>query len=620
MPGIFGAIGCPDDCHERLVEEFAAAWSESVTHSLGEGLIGGHAHAPAEATHRLPDDTVFAVDGEAGLYQAAAAFVRSSGPPLWHAIQGVVRVDTVCEGNLAIADAESGHWWVAAGLVGLFPIYYSTAAGGLMFSTLLRPLARAVESVIPVKRDLLALVERMRDGYMLAGRTCFRDIHRLLPGQTLEYDNARGRLVVHESHSLWENDDAPSPSAREEFADQYWQGLRSATGRAAALGEVALMMSGGWDSRTLLAALRHDSPHGLSCYTHGDLESREVAITRRLCRVSDVPFVAEPLTADVYEPSFLDSLFAKVETAAFPHWLQAGTTLAKPAAATVVSGMYGEVVGGQYSSVMPNRGMRKALALATLLASNKPVERKGSEVDLAAVRDLLSPPTTTKPWYLTQDIWDAVTYADETAPADAEWALDRLTHRGARTREQLIEAFIIEHRAAQNPGEQVLSCRASIDVSLPFADRHLLVLATKIPMELKVQNSLNRMMLMPHARDLLHVPTAATLVPASAPILVQEASRLLRRTCDGNRWRLHSLTKGMLPFPRSSWWQLEFLRDGVTFRNLLDDLQSDLWDRGAIRTRILDNAQDRIRLDSRSTTALLSQHMLRIATIDRMLR
>ena len=258
--------------------------------------------------------------------------------------------------------------------------------------------------------------------------------------------------------------------------------------------------------------------------------------------------------------------------------------------------------------------------LARILAENNRSSSSSRPMDIEAVADFLSPPFPTKPWYLSQEVWAEISRDDDLFGADMLRTLTRLAERGLRTDDRLVETFLLENRASQNTGEQALSLRAAADVSLPFADKELLRIALAAPMRTKIQNSLNRLLLMRHAPDLAAQPTAATLVRASAPILVQEATRLMRRMYESGRWRSHFVSRGLLPFPRTTWWQLEFLRDGVVFNSLLDDLRSDIWDRKAIRARIADNASERTKFDRRSPTALLSQHMLRIATVDRMLR
>ncbi|NLO28248.1 MAG: hypothetical protein GX113_08760 [Actinobacteria bacterium] len=287
---------------------------------------------------------------------------------------------------------------------------------------------------------------------------------------------------------------------------------------------------------------------------------------------------------------------------------------------TAVTGGYGETLGGRLGPTYLKAGMQKILSLAIEMSGFKAGEDGGPETDFSAAFELLSLPRLNKPWYLAQAVWDQVPGVREEINADVEWGLRRLLARGVRTYPRLIEAFLNEYSGAFMETEMLLSLRGSLDVSLPFAGRELLRLAGSFPMHIKVHNNLNRLMLVRNAPDLAKPSTAATLIPASVPIPLQEASRLLRRTRDQTQWRLHSATKGLVPIPRPSWWQLEFLRDGVAFHDLVDDLKADIWDRETIRTRITDNADNRARLEWRSSTALLSQQMLIVATLDRMFR
>jgi asparagine synthetase B (glutamine-hydrolysing) len=125
-----------------------------------------------------------------------------------------------------------------------------------------------------------------------------------------------------------------------------------------------------------------------------------------------------------------------------------------------------------------------------------------------------------------------------------------------------------------------------VDVAMPYADRELLAFVTRIPLSLKIHNSLNRAMLARRAPELLRYPMAATLVPAGMPIAIQELSRIVRKLKEEMQWQLHARTSGRVPAPRLAWANFEFLRSGDSLRAVLDDLQTDLWDRSAINRSI----------------------------------
>ena len=621
MPGMFGAIGCPVVCSDRLQQGFAEVWQSAETLSAGDGIIGGHTYQPGRSVFRSSGGVCFAVDGDVDIYEFSAAHADAPSPQLWRHGPSGLTLEIPSAGNAAIADEESGAWTLLMDGSGAFPLYYSTAAGGLMFCTLLRPLVAAIRTAVPVELDLASFIQYMQRGYTYAERSHYRQVRRLLPGQVLEYQSRDGLFQIRETSELWTTQGNDWPKSTDEAADLFWHELGSAAKRTAHVGKCALMLSGGWDSRTLLASHRADEcREPLVCYSHGDLDSREMTIARRLCVASGLPGWEEPLTSAAYNQALIDALFSRVESGQHPHWLHAGRLLAEEGTKTVIAGSYGEVMGGHLGRAVMNRGARKILAVAgdmTGMAAKRD-EKRG--IDLTAMRQMLFPLGQEKPWYLAEEVWNQVPKLREELREDVDWELRRLMNRGVSTDGQVLDAFMTEHYISQCCNEQSLSTRASTGVSLPFAAKEILSLATRIPMNMRIQNTLNRLIVKKNAPDLATIPTAATLVRADAPIVLQEASRLVRRHVDNARWRMHSVSKGLLPYPRTSWWQLEFLRDGVLFNRLLDDLAVDIWDLKEIRGRVERNAQTQVRFHWRSSTALLSQHILRISSVDRLLR
>ena len=123
-------------------------------------------------------------------------------------------------------------------------------------------------------------------------------------------------------------------------------------------------------------------------------------------------------------------------------------------------------------------------------------------------------------------------------------------------------------------------------------------------------------MLRRYVPGLLRFPSSATLVPARAPVVAQELTRLVRRQLDNGRWRLYFATRGRVAQPRLGWGNFEFLRTGTVLHALADDLRADLWDRRAIRERIAQAT----RLENGGSVHRLSFQLMRIYTVDQMLR
>ncbi len=615
MPGIFGGVGYQPDVYEALKREFSAPWGNCQSVHISGGMLGGHAFGTGLSLHVLADGLHYAVDGEASIYRLAHEFALQREPALFRISSSELDLASACKGNVAVVDPKSGEWYLATECTGSFPLYYLHADGGLLFSSRLRPLAK-IRGTCP---DPIAILELLRYQYMLAGRSHYRNIRRLMPGQSLSYDPAQNRLRLRETSGVWATLEEGRLSRRNYPVDIVWDTLTGAVQRCLTQDQQhALMMSGGWDSRTLLAAMReYVSPDRLLAYSHGDPSSYELRLGERICRASGIKFRQEPINDDAYDLELLQRGFDRVENVVFPEWHRAGALLAAFGVNCVSSGLYGEVLGGRYGRAGLLRGGRKVLVTAVPLL-NLPPRLFGAFLGgVQEVRDFLSVRRLEKPWYVGRTFWESIPDAAQQINADIDSALRRLTDRGITNSDQLIEAFITEHRVAQHSNAQTLSCRAYLDIAMPFADRDLLTLAGMIPVTTKLNNFLNRDMLHRYAPDLLRFPCLATLVPAGAPLLVQEAGKLVRRLLETSNWRLHVATGYRIKSLQLAWWNLEFLCNGRALNRLADNLRSELWDRDAIRTFITDIVRRDLTLDS---IARLSVDLLRAYTVDLMLK
>jgi hypothetical protein len=204
------------------------------------------------------------------------------------------------------------------------------------------------------------------------------------------------------------------------------------------------------------------------------------------------------------------------------------------------------------------------------------------------VRDMLRIRSIRDQWYLAPDFRDGLERDRivDAINADIEVGLRRLITRGVSTPTQLLEAFVSEHRGSQYIAAQLLSVRRSCDVTLPFADRAALEAATRIPANVKVHNLVNRAILERRWPAGLKYPMAATLVPAGAPLLVQEASRAIRKAGEKLSWSLNSISRGRIPRPRLSWVDFEFLRGSQEFARFGGHFTNAIWDQPRINDRI----------------------------------
>lgn len=599
MRGLFGGFHTDPRVSDRLVDEILRLHPGMVVHRERESLLGTSASGASGALHGYGSGDWLLWDGAASV---SDWFESRRGLPLGLLAGEAVGLDGPVA-NIALRE-QNEQWMVAADWTGAFPLYYWSGAAGFLFSSHLRPLARALSA----GPDLPGVIQYLRRGYTINGRSLFEGIRRLVPGEQVSWrhpsEGARSKGI---GIPLASGDAAG-------LEEQIWELLRAEL-RAIGSGEgrVAFMLSGGWDSRTLLAAAIDSVERDrIVCFTHGDAGSREVHLACTVARRSNARLHCEPLSDEPYDIEHLQRWFAQTESVVFPHWHHAGEVLAQLGATAAVAGVFGEVLGGRYGSAVMVEGRHKIAAVGkTLLRLDhqQPVSEARE-----AILHLFVPDTISKPWCLGQAAWPGEEATIATTRDDVANALQRIESRGTVWANEAIEVFVTEHRGAQYGASQLLSCRHSLDVGLPFANRMLTTIAASAPIEARIHNTLNRSILARKAPGMLSLPTAATLVSARTPMLLQEASRWMRHTLEYGQWRLHFRSRGRVPAPRYSWANFEFLRDGRALMAIVEDLRSDIWDHAEIRRRFSNIRSSPTPMHS------ASDMLLKVYTVDLMLR
>ncbi|MBL8053119.1 MAG: hypothetical protein JNK03_07085 [Nitrospira sp.] len=577
MPGLFGAIGCSPNQGEQLRGHFSAPWGNCQAVRLPGGILGGHAFQNQKVLHILESGTHFVVDGERTIYHKAAADLFCFSPTL--------ELSKTCKGNVAIA--TKNLWHLATDWSGSFPLYYAHTREGLLFCSRLRPIAQILRPEI----DMVGLRQFLHASYMMSGRTFYRGVARLMPGQVLTYDPTCKRVSIDETSKAWVGLGQSSPS-------ETWNGLIAAVSNSLDQDcSNAILMSGGWDSRTVLAAATQvvDAKNILAYY-HGGQISFEKKVTTEVCHSLGVKFHHELLREELFDIDALKMGFDRTETVFFSAWHRAGLVLSASGADCVASGVFGECLGGHYGRTMFLHGARKVF--------NFLLQGLGQDSSKTNIFDALKIQNLVKPSLVRSEVFGNINELQNTINDDIDNSLRRFIARGVQTPDQLVEAFITEHRASQHISAQMLSCRAYLDVSLPFSDRGFFTLASRIPITSKLHNALNRRMLQQHLPEVLKAPTAAAPISAAMPIWVQELSRLVRH-----------MVEERINLPPLSWYDWEFLRNGVVLNTIVDDMELDLWDKKIIRQRIAG-------LQEHKTASIgpLMQLLLIAWTVDLMLR
>ena len=501
-------------------------------------------------------------------------------------------------------DVRANQVELAADLGGVYPLFYAPLGDGWVFSTTVSQLKEWLQP----PPDFVSVIHHLRTATVLGDTTVFVGIKRVLPGQRVLLKAGHSPQITEPSGIWVVSEQAPNI---DQLIDTVWEQLTEAVGTLEELSPTVLMMSGGWDSRTLLAAL---SAAGSFCsgYTHGDGHSRELMLVRRLASSRGVALQQEEIDARCLSQAAVLGAFDRVESSSFPHWVRAGQRILDSGSGTsIMAGILGEVLGGHYGLTMAGSWSRRSIALVWGLLENSGVSHSSSP----SARSVLYSPANIGPhWYLTRDFEQSLGALGERFNDGIDTFLRRHERRGVSSQSSLVEAFITEHRGAQYIAAQLRSTRASLPVLAPFGNPRLLETVSRVPVGIRLHNSLNRLMLRRYAPDLLRLPMAATLVPASMPIIVQEVSRAARKAID-TAW-LTGKQLGITSGPRRAGWvNFEFLRSGHALRDLVDVLRLDIWDRVSLHQRITELADKNRATNPHS----LFDQVMKIVTIDRLL-
>jgi hypothetical protein len=555
----------------------------------------------------LPDDRIVVCDGDVTARAASLTGAMRARAPARYFNATSVSV----RGNVASHNPNTSEWTLEVDWSGAFPLYLVARDGDVIFSSHLRPLARSIGA----EPDSAGWLSFLREGAIAGGRSFFRGVKRLNAGEVLEWNSITGAIHKSNQSSLWISAGHDSEGDGRRTGALSDRLTRSVQETLAGSVRPALMMSGGWDSRTLAGIISaQGKPSDVVAWCHGDLASRELRIAEEVTARCGFTFHGVALAPSIFDLGSLQSDFLRTENVVFPHWHAAGRRLKELGVDVVIAGVFGEILGGHYGSAMVLPGLKKVRAVLTSILGMGAGSKLVPELD--HMSRLLAPGIVRRPWYLTEAAWEGGDRLAAVLRDDVRSDLSDLLGRGIHLTEPLIEAYLTQGRAAQYIAPQLLSCRGSTDVGIPFIDRQLLELASSTPMHLKIHNRVNRAILAMKYPSLLEVPLAATLVSAGSPILLREASRWVRRSIEQRKWRQHFQERTVHPPPRYAWANFEFVRDTRCLEPVAEDLRSPIWDRGAILARLTELHNGHWKHPAHPLVDML----MKIYTVDLMLR
>lgn len=218
------------------------------------------------------------------------------------------------------------------------PFYYGTADESLWFSTSLAALARRLGRDL----DLASLAELALFNYPIAGRTFFRGVKMLGPGEVVELrDGTVAEGAWWDPARLYDGTVLGTEEALERGTDLFHRVVNDA---AADVGAVRVSFTSGFDSRAILAVL--DKPRDeLLTYAFGIPGSLNVSVPHEIARRLGIPFEPLYLERD-YEAAFAEHAFEAIllsdclstaERANYPYAFQAHAAFSP----VVLTGLFG---------------------------------------------------------------------------------------------------------------------------------------------------------------------------------------------------------------------------------------------------------------------------------------
>tara|TARA_R110001599_G_scaffold187628_1_gene382093 strand:+ start:276 stop:1976 length:1701 start_codon:yes stop_codon:yes gene_type:complete len=470
--------------------------------------------------------------------------------------------ETPVNGTSITYSVESNRLIVRSDLAGAEPVYYRNVNTTILLSNRLDNLIE--QGDLP---DWEGIHCYLTFGYTLGASTFFENIQQTLPNQKLKIDTQLLEISkeVSDVTSRVANSETLASNGRT-FAK-----LLSDT--MLTYRPMALMMSAGWDSRTLLAPRK--SPITVA-YTHGDISSRECTIAKKVSGTLRTDHYFKDVKGMVIDTDLLDEMLELHGHCLWPIWHLSSRLISEKFSLPIASGVIGARLGGHngFSSV----GTRLQKTFNSLHLINPRIASKEK-----IINDLKKHLTTPKNFWFTSDKGNKI--FGEIATSTTQRIHETLDNYLKETDDFsfAIEKFNYDHASRQYMMKQPGMAKSFQGYYSPLSHPELLKLVYNIPFKQRVQNRLTKAVIAELNSDLLEFPMAATLAKAKRPIFIQELSRILRIIFENIFFKLKKNR------PNLGWFNYEHLYSGDFFETTIHSLRSDIWSKERMLKTIASN-------------------------------
>lgn len=425
--------------------------------------------------------------------------------------------------------------------------------------------------------DWVSFYQFLSFGYVYAPHSLFEGIARLSANTGLKiifYDE-EPNVSKFALKNFWN----PSVGGRQTNIDDLIDIFRE---EAKGFGSTQLMMSGGWDSRLLLAVLAEKEP---LLYTHGDLRSREIAIVRDIALTCGLPLVEKDFSKEHLSKDIFEGYLRDVESAMFTHWNEAGV-YAEQNQLAMTAGTFGEVLGGHYGTLNTLPGKKKyASLLMHMIGAGSMLDNAFHLHDQGTVLNYLKMSNYSAFWFLNARLMPNLCSKNLVEQSNERLSALFKTYedQGMTDAQSMFERFYTEHRGGQYINRQLTNAAKINNFRNIFTNRNLLEASSSLPFSSRAHNKINKEIIKKINPKLLNFPMAATLANARRPLLIQEGSRGLRKLIERNS-SLGSVYRKLSRYGDRSFGWNDFgeIVDKEWFEKLTPLLSEKLWNRGKL--------------------------------------
>jgi hypothetical protein len=225
---------------------------------------------------------------------------------------------------------------IHSSISGIVPLYYLEHRGAVYFASRIDPLVRAIPRRLEADWRAWASIFCLR--FPLGASTPFREVKRLRPFSTLEWDHDQGRPRVHEARWPWA--EVEPTLDLEAGADALVDRMRAAVAPLAD-GPTVCTLSGGRDSRLILCLLSELGTPELRAITVSpdNGHRREEELAAAVARELGIPHrCVEGLAEDYWDDARVRALLVDYQLAA-PPWAMPLTAALRGERAAVTDGL-----------------------------------------------------------------------------------------------------------------------------------------------------------------------------------------------------------------------------------------------------------------------------------------